>query len=175
MQSAIDPNNEMVRTGDSYNITDQQMRLCIEGGTNDTLKQKGFCTRFIILEFDYKDYGDVGTHQMTYGWDGMMDKGGGSYPEITTWFKDNSRVPFPVKFKVFYDKSWKLGTDGSNIEELDLTIRFPQRKITFKRDANTEGAIPISGKFYTCVFVHDGPSTDIGPTMKYSVRTQVRD
>lgn len=178
VQSGIDPNNEMIRVGDAYSITDQQMRICIEGGTNDTLKQKGFCCRLIILEFDFQDYAALAFDQTTYqeyNWSHLMDKGEQTHPEITTWFRDSTRLPFPKKFKVFYDKSMKLGTDGSNIEEIDLTIRFPQRKITFKRDANLETSVPVSGKIYGFLFVHDGPGTDIGPRMKFSVRTQIRD
>jgi len=83
--------------------------------------------------------------------------------------------PFQLKLKVLMDRSMKLGTDGSNIEERDLTIRFPRRQIVMDRNQNANNSVPIGGKFYCGIFVHDGPPADQPPTMKYTVKTVIRD
>lgn len=168
--------DDMVRVGDSYNITSQVMRICMEGGTTAEGKQKGFCTRLIILEMDYTDYDEYIGHNTDFNWVNLMDHGGQSYPEITTWF-NNSTVTGKVlpKYKIMYDKSFKIGTDGSNIEERDLTIRFPRRQNTHDRNNNLNTDRPIKGKFYILLWVHDGLITDNGPTIKWSVRTSIRD
>lgn len=168
--------NETVRVGDSYNITNQVMRFCIDGGTDDVGNEKSFCCRLFIIEWDVENLSDIASTEFSWR---LMFYSNGPYgtnePEITNWVRDSRVHPFPCKFKVIADKTFVIGTDGSSIPHKDLKITFPRRQVTHDRNHDANNSIPIKGKAYSMLFIHDGDITDHGPVMTYSMKWSLSD
>lgn len=172
--------NENVRTGDRYNIVFQQLRMCINAGSEQDLSAKGFCVRMIIYEFDYKDYSawqTIDTTDLSFKHLYSTDLAtiGTTSPLITNFVRNTAVNPVSIKFKIISDRSFIIGAESASNEHKDLKVHLPRRVIRHDRNADTATSVPIGGKFYAWHLVHDGTTLDVPPSVDISCKTVITD